>query len=120
VNTQEDERLAVSYSCSYLHILLSTTGLAGNNQQLLLNGIAPALIEGAPFLLPIVAGAVGVGPSAFYGAAAACAALELGLYANNVEIPFVGLSAGFYLGLLVVPLGVVSALAGTALASAKK
>ena len=44
--------------------------IAGNNQQLLLNLVAPLLVEPAPILLPVVAGALEKGPTAFYGAAA--------------------------------------------------
>lgn len=91
--------------------------VVGNNQQLLVNGVAPLLIEGAPLLLPVIGAALEIGPIAFYGAAAVLAGTDYFLYANNVIIPFVGLSAGFYLGLLLVPLAAVLGLAGTALAS---
>lgn len=94
--------------------------LAGNNQQLLINGAAPLLVEGAPLLLPVVAGALDIGPVAFYAAAAALAGSDYALLANHVEIPFVGLSAGFFLGLLLVPLSVVTGGLGVVLASAKK
>lgn len=94
--------------------------LAGNNQQLLINLVAPLLVEGAPFLLPVVAGALGVGPPAFFLGAAAFGGLEAFLIANNVEVPFVGLPAAGVLGLVLVPLTVVSAGVGVALASAKK
>jgi hypothetical protein len=99
---------------------LGVLSLVGNNQQLLINGLAPIVVEGAPFLLPLVAGALAVGPPAFYAGAAATGALEVYLLANNVEIPLVGLSAGVFLGLLLVPLTVVLAAVGSALASIKK
>ena len=82
--------------------------------------VAPLLVEPAPLLIPAVAGALDVGPAAFYLLAAALAGSEYLLLANEVEIPFVGLSAGVVLGLLLVPLTLVSAGAGVALASAKK
>lgn len=94
--------------------------LAGSNQQLIVNLIAPLLVEGAPFLLPVVAGALGVGPPAFYLAAAGFGGLEAFLIANDVELPLVGLPAGVVLGLLLVPLTVVSGGAGYALSLAKK
>ena len=99
---------------------LGLLSLAGNNQQLLVNLVAPLLVEGAPLLLPVVAGAIGAGPSAFYFAAAAFGGLEAFLLANNVEVPLVGLPAGVLLGLLLVPLTGVSAGAGYLLAQAKK
>ena len=94
---------------------LGLLNVAGNNQQLLVNLVAPLLVEGAPFLLPVVALALDVGPIAFFGGAAALAGADAFLVVNNVEIPFVGLSAGFYLGLLLVPLAAVLAGAGVAL-----
>lgn len=97
---------------------LGLLALAANNQQLLINGIAPVVVEGAPLLLPLVAGALEVGPLAFFLAAAATGGLDAYLVANGVEIPFVGLSAGFYLGLLLVPLTVVFAGLGVGLAGA--
>mmetsp|Transcript_28167 Transcript_28167/g.79026 ORF Transcript_28167/g.79026 Transcript_28167/m.79026 type:complete len:217 (+) Transcript_28167:1460-2110(+) len=103
--------------------VIEKTGLlsiAANNQQLLVNLVAPLLIEGAPFLLPVVSGALGVGPAAFYLAAAGCAGAEGLLVVNNVEVPFVGLPAAGLLGLLLVPLTVVLAGAGVALGSLKK
>lgn len=86
---------------------LGLLSIAGKNQQLLLNLVAPLLIEPAPYLLPLIAGALSVGPPAFFGAALATGGLEGLLVVNDVDIPFVGLSAGFYLGLLLVPLTVV-------------
>jgi hypothetical protein len=94
--------------------------LAANNQQLLINLVAPILVEGAPFLLPLVAGALEVGPPAFYLAAGGFAGLEYYLIANGVEVPFVGLPAGAVAGLLLVPLTIASAGAGVALGSLKK
>ena len=99
---------------------LGLLSLVGNNQQLLVNGVAPLLVEGAPILLPLVAGALAVGPPAFYLAAAGTASLEIFLLSNNVEIPFVGLSAGVVLGLLLVPATVALAGVGSALGSLKK
>ena len=94
--------------------------LAGSNQQLIVNLIAPLLVEGAPILLPVVAGALGVGPPAFYLGAAAFGGAELFLVANDVELPLIGLPAGVVLGLLLVPLTAVSAGAGFVLSQAKK
>mmetsp|Transcript_11970 Transcript_11970/g.24473 ORF Transcript_11970/g.24473 Transcript_11970/m.24473 type:complete len:225 (-) Transcript_11970:58-732(-) len=94
--------------------------VAGNNQQLLINLLAPPLVEGAPLIIPVLANAVKIGPIAFFGGAAAIAATEAFLVTQKVEIPFVGLSAGFYLGLLLVPLTAVVGGAGVALASAGK
>merc|ERR1719261_1725322 len=94
--------------------------LVANNQQLLVNGVAPLLVEGAPFLLPVVAGALEAGPSAFFLVAAASGGLEAFFIANDVEVPLIGLPAGLLGGLLLVPLTAISAAAGTALASLKK
>eukprot|EP00531_Pseudo-nitzschia_arenysensis_P011751 CAMPEP_0116132286 /NCGR_PEP_ID=MMETSP0329-20121206/9465_1 /TAXON_ID=697910 /ORGANISM="Pseudo-nitzschia arenysensis, Strain B593" /LENGTH=221 /DNA_ID=CAMNT_0003626787 /DNA_START=94 /DNA_END=759 /DNA_ORIENTATION=- len=99
---------------------LGLLGLAANNQQLLVNLVAPLLVEGAPILLPVVAGALEVGPAAFFGAAAALLGADAFLLVNNVEVPFLGLSAGVTLGLLLVPLAVALGVAGTALGSLKK
>lgn len=99
---------------------LGLLSLAGNNQQLLVNGVAPLLVEGAPLLLPLVAGALAVGAPAFYLAAAGTAGLEAFLLSSHIEVPFVGLSAGSVLGLLLVPATVVLAGAGAALGSLKK
>jgi len=90
--------------------------IAGTNQQLFLNLLAPPLIEGAPFIIPILAILVRFGPLAFFGLSAFLAATEAFLVTNNVEIPFVGLSAGFYLGALLVPLSGVMLAGGTLLA----
>mmetsp|Transcript_35048 Transcript_35048/g.76694 ORF Transcript_35048/g.76694 Transcript_35048/m.76694 type:complete len:224 (-) Transcript_35048:263-934(-) len=99
---------------------LGLLSLVANNQQLLINGVAPLLIEPAPLLLPAVAGALDVGPPAFFALAAALAGAEGYLIVNDVEVPFVGLPAGAVAGLLLVPLSLVAAAAGAALASAKK
>ena len=40
---------------------LGLLSLVANNQQLLINGLAPVAVEGAPLLLPLVAGALDVG-----------------------------------------------------------
>mmetsp|Transcript_48559 Transcript_48559/g.90110 ORF Transcript_48559/g.90110 Transcript_48559/m.90110 type:complete len:232 (-) Transcript_48559:231-926(-) len=99
---------------------LGLLSLVANNQQLLINLVAPLLVEPAPLLLPAVAGALDVGPAAFYLAAATLAGTEALLVVNNVEVPFVGLSAAAVLGLLLVPLTVVTGGLGVALASAGK
>mmetsp|Transcript_16846 Transcript_16846/g.46261 ORF Transcript_16846/g.46261 Transcript_16846/m.46261 type:complete len:223 (+) Transcript_16846:126-794(+) len=94
--------------------------LAANNQQLLVNLAAPLLVEGAPLILPVVAGALEVGPTAFYLGAAALAGVDIALLVNDVEVPFLGISAGVTLGLLLIPLSAVLAVAGVALGSLKK
>merc|ERR1712087_613002 len=94
--------------------------LVANNQQLLVNGVAPLLVEGAPFLLPVVAGALEAGPSAFYLAAAVSGGLEVFFIAGDVEVPLIGLPASLVGGLLLVPLTAATAIAGSALASLKK
>lgn len=99
---------------------LGLLSLAGSNQQLIVNLLAPLLIEGAPILLPVVSGALGVGPPAFYLAAAGFGGIEALLITNDVELPLVGLPAGPLAGLLLVPLTLVSAGAGYALSQAKK
>jgi len=99
---------------------LGLLSLVANNQQILQNGIAPLLIEPAPLLLPVVAGALKAGPSAFYTASAALLGTEFLLVANDVDLPLVGLSAGGTLGFLIVPLAVVLAVAGNLLGSLKK
>lgn len=99
---------------------LGLLSLAGSNQQLILNLAAPLLIEPAPYLIPLIAGALQTGPSAFFGAAAACAGLEVLLVTSNAEIPFVGLPAGVFAGLLLVPLTGVLGAAGVALAGLSK
>jgi hypothetical protein len=99
---------------------LGALSFAANNQQILVNLVAPLLIEGAPFLLPVVAGALEVGPPAFFLAAAAFGGAEAALIASNAEVPFVGLPASAVLGLLLVPATIASAGAGVALGSLKK
>mmetsp|Transcript_29163 Transcript_29163/g.44092 ORF Transcript_29163/g.44092 Transcript_29163/m.44092 type:complete len:216 (+) Transcript_29163:69-716(+) len=99
---------------------LGLVGAAAENQQLLINALAFLAIEGAPFLLPVVAGALEAGPSAFYLAAATTGGLEAFFIASDTKLPLVGLDASFALGLILVPLTVVFAGLGTALASAKK
>lgn len=99
---------------------LGVLSTVGSNQQILINGLAPLVVEGAPLLLPIVAGALEVGPPAFFLAALALGGAEVGLVTNNVEIPFVGLPAGVLLGALLVPLSVGIGGVGVALASLKK
>lgn len=99
---------------------LGALSFVANNQQLLVNGAAPLLVEGAPLLLPVVAGALEVGPAAFFLAAAGFGGAEAALIANNVEIPFIGLPASAVLGLLLVPATIASAGAGVALGSLKK
>lgn len=99
---------------------LGLLSLVGKNQQLLVNLVAPVVVEGAPFLLPLVASGLKQGPSAFYAAAAAVAALEGALIVSNAEVPFVGLSAAWTLGLLLVPTAGALGVAGSALGSLKK
>ncbi|GMH81308.1 hypothetical protein TL16_g08887, partial [Triparma laevis f. inornata] len=94
---------------------LKVLEITGNNQQMLLNLLAPPLVEGAPLLIPILSGAVGVGPIAFFGASAGLLGLEFALSSSGAQIPFVGLSAAFYLGLILVPLAGVSGGLGIAL-----
>jgi hypothetical protein len=94
--------------------------LAGNNQQLLVNLVAPLLVEGAPLLLPVVSGALGVGAPAFYGGAAFFGGLELAFIATDAQVPLIGLPAAAVVGLLLVPLTAASAAAGAALDSLKK
>lgn len=99
---------------------LGLLSLAANNQQLLVNGVAPLLVEGAPFLLPVVAGALEAGPSAFFLAAAVSGGLEAYFVASGAEVPLIGLPAGLIGGLLLVPLTVAAGGAGVALGSLKK
>lgn len=94
--------------------------LVGSNQQLLINGVAPLVVEGAPLLLPLVAGALDIGAPAFFGGAAALAGLDAYLLLNEVEVPFVGLPAGVVLGLLLVPGSVVLGGVGVFFAGLKK
>merc|ERR1712157_363859 len=71
---------------------LGLLSLAGNNQQLLVNGVAPLLVEGAPFILPALALALEIGPIALFAGAAALAGTDFFLVSNGIEILFVGLS----------------------------
>lgn len=99
---------------------LGLLGVAANNQQLLINALGFLVIEGSPFILPVIAGALEVGPSAFYLASAGAFGLDALLLANNVEVPFLGLSAGVVLGLLLVPVGVATGGVGYALSNLNK
>jgi len=99
---------------------LGALSFVANNQQLLINLVAPIVVEGAPLLLPLAAGALEVGPPAFFLAAAVSASTEYYLVANDVEVPLIGLPAGVVLGLLLVPLTVVFGGLGAALGAAKK
>ena len=94
--------------------------LVGNNQQLLVNLVAPLLIEPAPILLPAVAGLLDKGPSAFYALAAASAGLEAAIYVTGTEIPLTGIGLWPLSALLLVPAAGISGVAGVALASLKK
>lgn len=94
--------------------------LVASNQQILINGVAPLLVEGAPLLLPVVAGALGVGAPAFFLTSAALAGADFALFANDVSVPFLGLPAGVLAGLLLVPLSVVSGGVGVFLSGLKK
>mmetsp|Transcript_24065 Transcript_24065/g.37733 ORF Transcript_24065/g.37733 Transcript_24065/m.37733 type:complete len:223 (-) Transcript_24065:1019-1687(-) len=98
---------------------LGVLSLVANNQQLLINGVAPIAVEGAPILLPVVAGALDVGPAAFFLAAAGAGGLDAYLFASGAEVPFIGLPAGAVAGLLLIPLTAVSAGVGVALGSLK-
>jgi len=86
---------------------LGLAEVAGNNQQLLINFVAPLLVEPAPYLLPAIGSALEVGPAAFFGAAAAVGGLEVLFLVQDVRIPFVGLEAGIYVGALLVPVTAV-------------
>ena len=99
---------------------LGLLSLVANNQQLLINGLAPVAVEGAPLLLPLVAGALDVGAPAFFLGAAGFAGLDAFLFANGVEVPFIGLPAGAVLGLVLIPLAVALGGVGVAIGSLKK
>jgi len=107
---------------SFLPSIESTGALsiAGSNQQLLINGLAPIVVEGAPLLLPVVAGALDIGAPAFFLAALGTAGAEGALIVNDVQVPFIGLPAGALAGLLLVPLTVVFGGAGVFFAGLKK
>jgi len=98
---------------------LGLLSLVANNQQLLINGVAPLAIEGAPLLLPVVAGALDIGAPAFFLGAAGAAGLDAALFASGAEVPFIGLSAGAVAGLLLIPLSVVLAVVGGAIGNLK-
>jgi hypothetical protein len=98
---------------------LGLLGIVANNQQLLINGVAPLAIEGAPLILPLLAGALDVGAPAFYAAAAGAAGLDAFLFASGAEVPFIGLSAGAVASLVLVPLSVVLAVVGGAIGNLK-
>ena len=99
---------------------LGLLSLAANNQQLVINFAAPLLIEGAPFILPVLSGALATGPAAFYLAAAVSAGLEGAFIIGDVQVPLIGLPAAGVGGLLLVPLAAIMAAVGTALGSLKK
>jgi len=82
---------------------LGLVSVAGSSQQLLINGVAPLLVEPAPYLLPAIGKALEVGPLAFFAAASVTGGIELFFVTQDVNIPFVGLSAGLYIGALLVP-----------------
>ena len=98
---------------------LGLLSLVANNQQLLINGVAPLAVEGAPLLLPVVAGALDIGAPAFFLGAAGAAGLDAYLFASGAEVPFIGLSAGAVAGLLLIPLSVVLAVVGGAIGNLK-
>ena len=98
---------------------LGVLSLVANNQQLLINGVAPLAVEGAPLILPVLAGALDIGAPAFFGGAAVAAGLDAYLFASGAEVPFVGLSAGALAGLLLIPLSVVLAIVGGAIGNLK-
>jgi hypothetical protein len=95
-------------------------GVVANNQQLLVNGVAPLVVEGAPFLLPVVAGALEAGPSAFYLASFLALATEGYLVASGAELPLVGISAAPVAGRLLVPLAVATGAVGSVLGGLNK
>ena len=98
---------------------LGVLSLVANNQQSLINGVAPLAVEGAPLILPVLAGALDIGAPAFFGGAAVAAGLDAYLFASGAEVPFVGLSAGALAGLLLIPLSVVLAIVGGAIGNLK-
>lgn len=97
---------------------LGVLGVAANSQQLLINGVAPLLVETAPIIIPVIGGALETGPLAFFAAAAVTGGLEFYFVSQGVEIPFVGLQCGVFLGLLLIPLTVLFAGLGVGLANA--
>jgi len=94
--------------------------IAGNNQQLLVNGIAPLLIEPAPYILPAIAVLLEKGPSAFYALGAATLGLQVLIVTTHAEIPLTGLGLSALSGALLIPATGIFAVAGVALASLKK
>jgi len=94
---------------------LGVLGVAASSQQLIINGIVPLLVETAPLILPVIGGALEIGPPAFFAAAAATGGLEAFFVTQDVRIPFVGLECGIYLGALLVPLTAVFGLLGVVL-----
>ena len=98
---------------------LGILSLVANNQQLLINGVAPLAVEGAPLILPVLAGALDIGAPAFFAGAAGLAGLDAFLFTQGVEIPFIGLNAGAVLGLVLIPLSVVLAVVGGAIGNLK-
>ena len=98
---------------------LGILSLVANNQQLLINGVAPLAVEGAPLILPVLAGALDIGAPAFFAGAAGLAGLDAFLFTQGVEVPFIGLNAGAVLGLVLIPLSVVLAVVGGAIGNLK-
>mmetsp|Transcript_20046 Transcript_20046/g.30474 ORF Transcript_20046/g.30474 Transcript_20046/m.30474 type:complete len:215 (-) Transcript_20046:173-817(-) len=99
---------------------LGLLGAAGRNQQLIINLVSFFLVEGAPFLIPLIAPALGAGPIGFIAPGLALGAAEVALIETNAELPFVGLPAGVFLGLLLVPLSVILTGLGVGLSTLKK
>jgi len=93
-------------------------GIAGNNQQLLLNLLAPPLIELAPLLINPLAGLVRAGPTGFFGLSAALLGADAYLAVSDVQI--LNLPAAVLFGVLLVPVGAILGLAGAALGGAGK
>ena len=101
---------------------LGLTETAGNSQQLLINLVAPLLIEPARLLIPAIGSALDIGPLAFFAPAAAFAGLEAYLVATDAQLPLVGLNAGVLAGLLLISLslGFGSLVVGLSSAGSKK
>ena len=66
-----------------------------------------------------MAGALDIGLAKIFGAAAGFAGLDAYLLISDAHIHFVRLSAGVFLGLILVPLSTVMAGAGVAVGSLK-
>ena len=94
--------------------------LAGKNQQLIVNLVAPLLIEPAPILLPGIAALLDAGPTGFYALAAVAGGLEAYFVTAGTQIPLLGIGLAPLAGLLLIPAAGISAVAGSALASLKK